>query len=165
MATERGNKFFWGVLQADHEDVQNNFGNLFEAPALEETRIREAWSKFRVCVQIVMLWAVFLCVFVLAVWGNDVILHCKELWKASSKLGRDGSGLSPLLFCLFSAAVQSRFHSFPLSATERGQIPSWPQTLTPIAWQSWENPNLLASQQSHRAGLAHTHRARWRIVL
>lgn len=40
MATEKGNKFFWGVLQADHEDVQNNFGNLFEAPALEETRIR-----------------------------------------------------------------------------------------------------------------------------
>lgn len=93
--------------------------------------IMEAWSKFSVYIQVVMLWAFFSWVFVLAVWDSDVILYCKELWKASSKLGQVGLGLSPLLFCLSSAAVQSRFHSFPLSATEKGQIPSCPQTLTP----------------------------------
>lgn len=118
--------------------------------------IMKAWSKFSVYIQFVMLWAFFsesLC------WLFGTVMSFSTA-KSSEKppVSWVKSGWVCLLCSSVCPLLQFRadFTVFLWVPLKKGRFLPAHKLSHRTAQQSWENPNLLASQQPHRAGLAHT---------
>lgn len=118
----------------------------------------EAWSKFSVCVQVVMLLAFFLSLC----WLFGRVM---SFYTAKSSEKPPVSWVKSSWVCLLCSSVcpqlqfRADFTVFLWVPLKEGRFFPAHKLSHRTAWQSWENPNLLASQQPHQTGLAHTHRA------
>lgn len=163
MATERGNKFFWEVPQADHEDVQTKL-IWSRRRTRGNQRIREAWSKFSVYIQVVMLWAFFsapLCLLfgtVMSFFTAESSEKPPVSWVKSGWVCLHCSSVCP------SLQFRADFTVFLLSATKKRADSFLP---TNSHTEPHSNPGKIQTfwHPNNHTGLdSHTQRAGWGMV-